>query len=136
VTSLWWTFANSFLVVHPTHILVHPSTPVEERCSITRKVWLQIPWWHTSWEYRSPIDRLRDELASYETDRALVSCDRIVTTTKIAAFSDSRDCYCLSGPDWMTATPTYHHCVPCHTPSFQLCKSTGQKRQNWYDLAA
>jgi len=24
VTSLWWTFVNPFLVVHPTHILVHP----------------------------------------------------------------------------------------------------------------
>jgi len=24
VTSLWCTFVNTFLVVHPTHILVHP----------------------------------------------------------------------------------------------------------------
>jgi len=24
VTSLWWTFVNPFLVVHPTHILVYP----------------------------------------------------------------------------------------------------------------
>jgi len=24
VTSLWCTFVNIFLVVHPTHILVHP----------------------------------------------------------------------------------------------------------------
>ena len=28
------------------------------------------------------------------------------------------------------------NCVAFHMPSFQFCRSTGQKRQNWYDLAA
>jgi len=29
-----------------------------------------------------------------------------------------------------------HNCVAFHMPAFQLCRSTGQKPQNWYDLAA
>jgi len=34
VTSLWCTFVNPFLVVHPTHILVHPRVHVaHQRCS-------------------------------------------------------------------------------------------------------
>ena len=28
------------------------------------------------------------------------------------------------------------NCVAFHMPSFQFCRSTGQKRQTWYDLAA
>jgi len=28
------------------------------------------------------------------------------------------------------------NCVAFHKPSFQICRCTGQKRQNWYDLAA
>ena len=28
------------------------------------------------------------------------------------------------------------NCIAFHSPSFQLCRSTGQQRQNWFDLVA